>query len=69
MQRLSLIVLAALVASCASVGLNAEGCGPNDKAIRLSPEAIDVLTDAEAREILIRNETLYKRGCAEPNKE
>lgn len=68
MLRYSLLTLLLLVSSCATVGQPSEGCGPNDVAIRLSPEVIDQLSDSQVKEILTRNESLEKRGCAVPNK-
>lgn len=56
-----------LAASCASVGQRTELCGPNDKAVRLSPEMQDMLSDAQIVDILARNEELARRGCAVAN--
>ena len=66
-QRLMPLLLLIIVASCATVGPPVN-CGPNDRAIRMTPEQIATLTDEQVSAILIRNEELYKRGCAIPNR-
>jgi hypothetical protein len=62
-SALSLLLLG--VSNCATVGPVADCSG---KAIRLTEQVIDKLSDAEVEDVLNHNEFGAKRKCYVPNK-